>query len=98
MNLFIRNKCAKIWKYKKGTYQKYKLVKSGVPLWLSGLRTHHCLCDAAGSILGLTQWINNSVLPPAARQTTVAAQIQPLALELPYVSGAAIKRKKKKVS
>ena len=33
------------------------------PLWLSEFRTQHCLCENAGSIPGLTQWVKDPVLP-----------------------------------
>ena len=29
------------------------------PLWLSGFRTRHSICEVAGSIPGLTQWVKN---------------------------------------
>ena len=32
---------------------------SGVPLWLSRLRTQHCLREGVRSIPGLTQWVKN---------------------------------------
>ena len=32
------------------------------PLLLSGLRTQHSVCEDAGSIPGLAQWIKNLVL------------------------------------
>ena len=43
----------------------------------------------AGLIPGLSQWVKDPVLPQAV------ALIEPLAQELPYATGAAIKRKKK---
>ena len=50
------------------------------------------VCEDTGSIPGLTHQVEDLVLP----QASAAALIQPLAWELPYASGAAIKRKKKK--
>ena len=65
-----------------------------------------------GSIPGLTQWIKDLALPQAAvvgrrcssdpsllwlwHRPATAAPIQPLAWKLPYASGAALKKKKRK--
>ena len=77
------------------------------PLWLHGLRTCHSPCEDAGAIPGLAQcvndghchklqrrsqmWLRSGVAVPAA-----AALIRPLAWELPYATGAVVKRKKRK--
>ena len=46
----------------------------------------------------LTQWVKDLALPQAVLRGcgVAAAPIQPLARELPYATGAAIKRKKEK--
>ena len=43
-----------------------ELVLAGLLLWLSRLRTQHCLCEDARSIPGLTQWVNDLALAQAA--------------------------------
>ena len=45
------------------------------PLWLSGLRTRHCLCEDVGLIPGITQWVKNLALPQAAAEVAGMAQI-----------------------
>ena len=35
------------------------------PLWFSGLRPQHSLCEDVGSIPGLTQWVKHPTLPQA---------------------------------
>ena len=81
------------------------------PLWLSRLRTQHCLPEDVGFILGFGQWFKDPVLPQAAAEVidvtqiqcwprlwcrpAAAAPIQPLVLELPYATGSSLKRKKK---
>ena len=54
---------------------------------LSGLRTQSCLCEVASWVPDLAQLVKDPILP----QTVVL--IRPLAQELPYVTGVAIKRK-----
>ena len=78
-------------------------------MWLSGLRTQHCLYQGAGCIPGLTQWIKGPALLQAAARITDAAGVrcccdcgiglacssnQPLTQECPCATGVAIKRKK----
>ena len=56
------------------------------PLWLSGLRTQHSVCENVGSIPGLDRWVKDSALPRAADlvlpwlwcRLAAAALIQPL--------------------
>ena len=48
-----------------------------------------------GSILGLTHWVKDLVLLWLWVRPAAAALIQPLALELLYAMGVALKRQKK---
>ena len=43
-----------------------KLIKQEFLLWLSRLRTRHCLLEDAGSSPGLAQWVNDLGFPQAA--------------------------------
>ena len=52
------------------------------------------LCEDMGLTPGLSQWVRDSALPQAVAWTAAAAPIQPLARELPYATGVALKRKK----
>ena len=63
--------------------------------WLNGLRTQHSIDEDVGWIPGLAQWVIDLVLPWLWCRPAAAALIGPLARELPYVTGAAVKRKRK---
>ena len=45
------------------TWQKSRLGE--LLLWLRGLRTRHGIREAAGLVPGLTQWVEDMLLPPA---------------------------------
>ena len=66
-----------------------------LPLWLSGLRTQHSVHEVASLIPGHAQWVKNWVLLWLWYRPAAAALIQPLAWELLYIAGAAIKRENK---
>ena len=61
-------------------------------LWLSGLWTQH-VRDDAGLIPGLAQWSKDLVLLWLWHGPAAAAPIRPLAWELPYAAGVALKSK-----
>ena len=61
--------------------------------WLTNLISIH---EDTGSIPGLTQWVKDTSMLWLWRRPEAAAPIQPLAWELPYAMGKALKRQKKK--
>ena len=54
--------------------------------------------EDVGSIPGLTQWVGDLVLLWLWYRLAVVAPIQPLAWELPYAAGVALKRQKTKIN
>ena len=72
-----------------------KTRRSEYPLWLSGLRNPTSIHATAGSILGLAQCIKDLAWLWLWCRPAASAPVQPLAWELPYAAGAALKRKKK---
>ena len=60
---------------------------TGVPMWLSGLRTW-LVSEDEGLIPGLAQWVKDQAVPWLWCRPAAAALIWPLAQDLPYVAGA----------
>ena len=69
-------------------------IYGALPLRLSRLRTWHYLCEDAGWIPGLAQWVKDLMLPQLWHRPQLQLQFDPWPEELPYATGAAIKRKK----
>ena len=66
----------------------------GVPIVAQRGTNLTSIPEDVGSICGLLQGVTDRVLPWAVVQVAEAAPIQPLAWELAYATGAALKRKK----
>ena len=81
------------------------------PLWLSGVRTQHCLCEDVGSIPGLAQCVKDPVVASYGvghrcildpmwlwlwHRPATAALIQPLAWEHLLCHRGSCKKKKEK--
>ena len=74
-------------------------------MWLSRLRTQHSVRENIGLTPGITQKVKGSDIATSCGSDpellrlwlwlAAAALIRPLAWELPYAAGAAIKKKKK---
>ena len=60
--------------------------------WLTNPTRNH---EVVGLIPGLAQWVKDLVLLWLWCRPVAAVQIRPLALELPYAAGVALKRQKK---
>ena len=88
------------------------MVLLELPLWLNRLRTQGSLCEDAGSIPGLARWLRSCiatscsvahscsldlVLPWLWCRLAAVVLNQPLAQELPYATGVAVKKKERKM-
>ena len=82
------------WGSKKTKQNKTKQPILEFPLWLSRLRTWCYLSEDTVLIHGLAQWVKESSVAVAVVQAAATAPIWPLAQELPFAAGMAIKRKK----
>ena len=60
------------------SFHQERLLKKKIrefSVWLSGLRTQHCVCEDVGLIPGFVQWVKDLMLPQAAGQVADVARI-----------------------
>ena len=81
----------------KKQWVNYEIKKKSeeFPLWLSGLRTHCCLCEDAGWIPGLAQWVRIWHCCKLWNRLAAADPILPLPQGFPYAASVAVKRKRR---
>ena len=72
LNCYCMKNSAKLFPH---ILQQIKYQLYGVPVWISGLRTGHSVCEDVGLIHGLGQWVKHLSLPQAAEEVTDVAQI-----------------------
>ena len=79
LNCYCMKNSAKLFPH---ILQQIKYQLYGVPVWISGLRTGHSVCEDVGLIHGLGQWVKHLSLPQAAEDTGHRCSSDPLLLWL----------------
>ena len=75
-------------------HKDFNNKKLGVPILAQQDKNPTSVQEDETSILGLTQWVKDLVLLWLWCRPAAKAQIRPLAWELAYATGVALKRKK----